>query len=110
MWPAYLKERTGKEVLNHLNGFAIYSFPEPGICYLEDIYVVPEYRRSKVGSAIANQVEVIAKERNCEMLWGSVDVKAKGATESLKAVLSFDMKVFAIEGNMILFTKSLKGE
>ena len=67
-------EYTGKAV-----GFALFFhnystfLTKPGI-YLEDIFVLPEYRQQGIGKAILTKLAQIAVERNCGRLeWSVLD-------------------------------------
>ncbi|MGF1477923.1 MAG: GNAT family N-acetyltransferase [Cyanophyceae cyanobacterium] len=60
-------------------GFALFFtnystfLTRPGI-YLEDIFVLPEYRRRGIGRAILDRVAQIARERGCSRLeWSVLD-------------------------------------
>ncbi|BAZ81109.1 MAG: N-acetyltransferase family protein [Sphaerospermopsis kisseleviana] len=71
---AILAEVTGKAV-----GFALFFhnystfLTKPGI-YLEDIFVLPEYRRQGIGKALLTKLAKIAVERNCGRLeWSVLD-------------------------------------
>jgi GNAT superfamily N-acetyltransferase len=71
---AILAEYAGQAV-----GFALF-FPnystfltKPGI-YLEDLFVIPEYRRQGIGKALLSKLAQIAVERNCGRLeWSVLD-------------------------------------
>ena len=69
-----LAERNGQVV-----GFALFFhnystfLTKPGI-YLEDIFVLPDYRQQGIGKALLSQVAQIAVERNCGRLeWSVLD-------------------------------------
>ena len=71
---AILAEYTGKSV-----GFALFFhnystfLTKPGI-YLEDIFVLPEYRRLGIGKALLTKLAQIAVERDCGRLeWSVLD-------------------------------------
>ncbi|MFN6517774.1 MAG: GNAT family N-acetyltransferase [Nostoc sp. CreGUA01] len=71
---AILAEFDGQAV-----GFALFFhnystfLTKPGI-YLEDLFVLPEYRRQGIGKAILTKVAQIAVERNCGRLeWSVLD-------------------------------------
>ncbi|WP_414546487.1 N-acetyltransferase family protein [Nostoc sp. CCY0012] len=71
---AILAEYAGQSV-----GFALFFYnystflTKPGI-YLEDLFVLPEYRRQGIGKAILSKVAQIAVERNCGRLeWSVLD-------------------------------------
>ncbi|MDM9384223.1 GNAT family N-acetyltransferase [Chlorogloeopsis sp. ULAP01] len=71
---AILAEYTGQAV-----GFALFFhnystfLTKPGI-YLEDIFVLPEYRRQGIGKALLTKVAQVTVERNCGRLeWSVLD-------------------------------------
>jgi GNAT superfamily N-acetyltransferase len=71
---AIVAESDGKAV-----GFALYFYnystflTKPGI-YLEDLFVLPEYRRQGIGKAIFQYLAQLAVERNCGRLeWSVLD-------------------------------------
>ncbi|QSJ18705.1 GNAT family N-acetyltransferase [Nostoc sp. UHCC 0702] len=71
---AILAEYAGQAV-----GFALFFhnystfLTKPGI-YLEDVFVLPEYRRQGIGKALLKKVAQIAVERNCGRLeWSVLD-------------------------------------
>ncbi|BAY65403.1 putative N-acetyltransferase [Calothrix brevissima NIES-22] len=71
---AILAEYAGQAV-----GFALFFhnystfLTKPGI-YLEDLFVVPEYRRQGIGKALLTKLAQIAVERNCGRLeWSVLD-------------------------------------
>ncbi|RCJ17371.1 GNAT family acetyltransferase [Nostoc minutum NIES-26] len=71
---AILAEYAGQAV-----GFALFFhnystfLTKPGI-YLEDVFVLPEYRRKGIGKALLKKVAQIAVERNCGRLeWTVLD-------------------------------------
>ncbi len=69
---AILAEYAGQAV-----GFALFFhnystfLTKPGI-YLEDLFVLPEYRRQGIGKALLSKLAQIAVERNCGRLEWSV--------------------------------------
>ena len=71
---AILAEYPGQVV-----GFALFFFnystflTQPGI-YLEDLFVLPEYRQQGIGKAILTHLAKLALERNCGRLeWSVLD-------------------------------------
>lgn len=71
---AILADLQGKPV-----GFALFFhnystfLTQPGI-YLEDLFVLPEYRRQGVGKAMIKYLAQLARERNCGRLeWSVLD-------------------------------------
>ncbi len=103
----YIKERQGKKIVEDENGFATYYFAMPD-CYIEDIYVVPEKRKSGVASKYADEITKIAIEKNCLNLIGSVKPSANGSTGSLKVLLAYGFKLHSATEDFIWFKKSLE--
>lgn len=107
MWADYLRERSGKEVLQDPNGFTVYSFPGDGICYIEDNWVVPEFRKSGVAKKMADKIVIEAKERGCDTLLGSVDMTSKAPGMNMKVLLAYGMEPYLTEGKLIYFRKDI---
>ena len=93
---AILAEFAGKAV-----GFAIFFhnystfLTKPGI-YLEDIFILPEYRRKGIGKALLAKVAQIAIERDCGRLeWSVLDcnVSAQAFYRNMGADILEDWRI-----------------
>ena len=93
---AILAEFAGKAV-----GFAIFFhnystfLTKPGI-YLEDIFILPEYRRQGIGKALLAKVAQIAIERDCGRLeWSVLDwnVSAQAFYRNMGADILEDWRI-----------------
>lgn len=87
-------------------GFATYHLNQ-GECYIEDIYVVPEKRRTREGTRIAEEIVLIAKSNGINLLTGSVSLKANGKEASIKSLMYYGMSPVATNGDMIYFSKEI---
>lgn len=87
-------------------GFATYHL-NPEECYIEDIYIVPEKRKSKEAATLADKIIVIAKERNIKLLTGSVNLKINGKEDSMRVLLAYGMSPVATNGDMVYFSKDI---
>ena len=106
---AILAEFQGKAV-----GFAIFFhnystfLTKPGI-YLEDIFVLPEYRRQGIGKALLMRVAQIAVERDCGRLeWSVLDwnVSAQTFYRNMGADILEDWRICRVNGeNLIKLAK-----
>lgn len=106
---AILAELEGKAV-----GFAIFFhnystfLTKPGI-YLEDIFVLPEYRRQGIGKALLMRVAQIAVERDCGRLeWSVLDwnVSAQTFYRNMGADILEDWRICRVNGeNLIKLAK-----
>lgn len=104
----YVKERENFQTLETRQGFATYII-EGSCCYIRDIYVVPEARKSRVGSLLADCIAEIAKKEGCTMLVGSVCPATNNATNSLKALLAYGFQLASVDyqKNLIMFSKGI---
>ena len=107
MWAEYLKEREGKEVLQDPTGFTVYSYPGDKLCYIEDNWVMPDFRKSGVAKKMADKIVIEAKERGCDTLIGSVDLKSSAPGQNMKVLLAYDMDPYLTEGSVVYFRKSI---
>lgn len=103
----YIREREGFEIVESEHGFATYLISGEE-CYIRDIYVTPEGRKSGLASQMADEISVIAKEKGCTYLLGTVSPVAKGATTSMKVLLAYGFEVFKSDSNMIYLVKGIK--
>lgn len=102
MYAKYIKEREGKEIIEDEYGYATFAmFPDH--CYVEDVFVLPEFRKSGYASGYIDKVCEIMKTRNIRKIFVSVDPRANGSTESMKIILAYGFKLHASETNMIYF-------
>ena len=102
---AILAELEGKAV-----GFAIFFhnystfLTKPGI-YLEDIFVLPEYRRQGIGKALLMRVAQIAVERDCGRLeWSVLDwnISAQTFYRNMGADILEDWRICRVNGDNLI--------
>ena len=107
MWADYQNERLGKQVIENDKGFAIYDYIDAEQCYLEDIYVKPEFRKTGVASELADIVTELAKAKGCKYLIGSVVCGLNGDTNAMKAFLAYGMRLSEVNGRVIILSKDI---
>lgn len=110
LYSSYISEREGKSLYHTPYGFAKYSIElgvTPATVYIDTIYVVPEKRRSRVGTEIADSVIAIAKGFGCQRLLGSVAPSANGSHESMLGLLHYGMRLFKATEDMVYFVKDI---
>ena len=103
----YINERGTKHIVESDKGFATYLF-DSGLCYIEDLYVVPEHRKSGEASRLADEISNIAKKKGCRQLLGSVVPTANGSTDSCKVLFAYGFRLLKTEHNQIWFIKDLE--
>jgi len=54
--------------------FKITTFAGKRVLYIEDLFVIPEYRRSGIGKQLFNKIKLIAKIKDCQRIeWKCLD-------------------------------------
>lgn len=108
LYAQYIDEREEKKIVENEFGFATYKIYGDAV-YIEDIFVVPAMRKTGMAKTIVDQICFYAKEQGAKKVFGSVDVTANGATDSIKFLLAFGSAVHSTSGNLIYFSKDISG-
>lgn len=106
LYADYVTERTHFEIIEKDYGFITYSI-EQNICYIQDLYILPDLRQTKLASSLANEVMEIAKTKSCKHLMGTVSPKSKEPETSIKVLLAYGMKLHSSNDQLIIFTKEI---
>lgn len=106
MWSEYIKEREGFETLETEKGVATYKISGEE-CYIKDIYVSKDHRKSGEGSRIGDIISDIARINGCTRLTGSVVPSLNGSTESLAALIRYGFKIHSCAQDFIILVKEL---
>lgn len=112
LYKQYIEETTDTQMLETEYGFATYTtmFNEGGYfdCYIEDIYVIPEARKTHKASAMADEIAKAALKQGCHRLLGSINLKINDPTRSMKVLLAYGFKVLNAGEGFIWFEKKLQ--
>ena len=110
MYRDYLKERLGDELVERPEGFATYRYVNDFgtlAVYIVDLYVRPDFRKTKVASDMADEIVSVAKKEGHKVLLGTVASTAKNATDSIKVLLSYGMHFFRCNQDGLVFRKEI---
>jgi GNAT superfamily N-acetyltransferase len=103
----YIAEREGYQIVENEAGFMTFIITG-ATCYIRDMYVEPEFRRTREGTKLADQVTEIARKLECKYLLGSVNPKTIGKTASNKALLYYGFELLgAADDGLIYFQKEI---
>lgn len=72
----YLKSKGGNIICTD-EGWITYTQPHPDYLRIDDIYVLPEWRKCALAAHLANQVFEIAKDRKCKYVEGYIEQEYK---------------------------------
>lgn len=104
----YIAEREDKDIIETDKGFATFKTFENGECYLQDLYVTPDYRKTGLATEMADRVVEIAKERGCDTLVGTIASNDKNSTRNMKVFLGYGMEISTVTDSMIFLRKRIK--
>ncbi len=106
LYGQYILEREGKHIVEDERGFATYSYLEDCV-YIEDIYVLPEFRKSGAASKYADFIASEAKLKGYKTILGSVSPRAKNCTSSVSVLLAYGFKLSNCDSNLVYFSKEI---
>jgi len=106
LYSKYIKEREGKEIIESGIGFMTYKI-KGDECYVADVYIEPEFRKSGIASEMCSKIEKIARERGCKFLTGTVTPSLEGANVSLISQLNYGFKLHSCINDFIILKKDL---
>lgn len=106
LYAQFVEEHRGFKILENQYGFATYNI-EGEACYIADIFVTSEKRRSGVARGLCFAIRAIAKEAGCKVIIGSVDPLGKTANDGLKLIMGMDMELTSIQNGLIFFALKL---
>lgn len=94
------------------HGFLTYGFNcVPGVTfphvYIEELYVIPSARKTRVASEMADKVADIARERGITKMIGSVSLARKNADANLRVLRHYGMRLMAAQGDTVWVVKEL---
>ena len=107
LYSNYLKEKTDISIVEDDKGFATYRFTDDGAVYIIDIYVLPDFRFAGVASEMADKIAAIGKEKGLSTMYGSINLKTKQSTESLKALLAYGFCLHSTATDFLLLSKEI---
>lgn len=102
----YVQEICNKEIVEDSCGFATFFKFKDGL-YIEDIFVLPSFRKAGHASHLADLVADIARERGIKKLYGSVKPSNNNSTASLKVLLGYGFQLDSSAIDAIAFVKEL---
>lgn len=106
MWAEYIREREGFEVVETDKSVATYKIAGEE-CYIKDIYVSKEHRRSGEAFKMGDHIAEIARANGCKRLSGTVVPSLGGSSDSLQGLLKYGFKLHSAFQDLIVLVKEL---
>jgi hypothetical protein len=108
LYADYLHERTNDLILESASSFITYRYLDGGTTvYIIDIYTAPFLRKQGNAACLADMVVKEAKEKGATKLLGTVQLSAKGSTDSLKVLLAYGMELDSAGSDHIVMRKAI---
>lgn len=103
----YLKEREGLDFieLDH-KGFVLYKL-EDGHAFINDMYILPDYRGEKLSFKLADVVAKEAKDKGIDVLICQSDESANEHDLSRAVILKYGFKEYGQIGSVHHYMKGL---
>ena len=93
MMADYIKEKQDGDTVTSDHGFVIYQLKGQGILHINNIYVKPEYRKTKQASKMMDKViDEVAKKHKCDLITASCDHAQLRPETSMMSILSYKHK------------------
>ena len=106
MYADYIKERANQELIATDKGFVTYELGQD-YCYIVDVYVLPEFRKSHVAIELGDKVVDLAKKNGINKIIGSVSLLANGRDTSIQGLYAWGMKISHYDKDTIYFVKEV---
>lgn len=110
MYSLYVFEREGLRELRKDYGFIHYKITGEGEnkeCFLSDLYIIDECRRSGKSHKITNELVELARQEKCKWLTTMVDLSTNNVESSLGTILKYGFKLADADGRIMSFAKEI---
>lgn len=107
LYKNYIMERENGIVWDMPEGFAIIKRIPEGF-YLQDVYVLPQYRKTGIGRYFVEKLEELAKKSGESHIITSWSSLALGKEVSLEAITKVGFEPWKCEDNLVWFIKEIK--
>jgi len=110
LYAQYIKEIKSFEIIEDSEGFITYQFIEQEgqkWCYIEELYVIPEKRRTGKVVELADAVTLIAKQNNCVKLLGSIVPSLANSHRRMEILMSYNFKLHSSQSDLVFLTKEI---
>jgi hypothetical protein len=106
MYARYIQEREGLTLIREEGGFITYKIFDD-ILFINDVFVMQEHRQGNTFFRLAKQAEMQGKMAGAKKIRGLVWINTSDPTHSLKAIMSYGLKVVGSEKNVIILEKEI---
>ncbi len=102
LYQDYKTETLGSSFINHDRGFLEYTIDKKE-CFICELYIEPDFRKSGLGSELANKLMKIAKGYECEIITCQTDMNQNNPETAVKAILGYGFKIHSALDNKLFY-------
>lgn len=102
MYGDFVFETRGISSVETEKGFATFILKDKE-CYIEDLYVKPEFRRKGAARELADKVKDNAQRVGCVWLTTTVNCVFHDPSTSVEVILAYGFKIISAQNNAIFF-------
>lgn len=106
LYKQYLLERENTHLYYDEDSFITYEFYDD-YCYIKDVYVVPEKRRTGKAIELGNMIIALAKDKGYDKVMGSVCLSTNGWKNSLQGMYKVGYTFHDRKEDMIYLIKEI---
>jgi GNAT superfamily N-acetyltransferase len=109
LYAKYISEREGLEIFETEHSFVTYKLSGDE-CFIKNMCVLPDERAHGRARYLINQLGELAKASNCKFITANIDLKDKGASNTLLAALRIGFKVIQANNDLLFIALGIGGE
>lgn len=106
LWASYWKEIFNHESYETEEGFISWSI-NGTVCAIENVFVLPEFRKGNTGLKLFNYAREKGKEAGCLHLWTQVWLNHLDKERALRINLALGFKVIGVEKDRIIMMREI---
>lgn len=106
MFEQYLSEHNSRKLFQNEYGFFTYQLMGEKF-FVPEIFIQTEFRGTKVGDNLLDEINKIALYNDCKKIQGVVDITTNNPERSAISMIKRGFKFYHIEGTTIYFEKDV---
>lgn len=101
LYAKYLTERARAKVIETESGFITYRINGEE-CFIQDMYLLPEARRSGACRELIDQLKSEASSCSCKFITGNIFVDDPGCNQTIQAACGLGFRIRRAEAGVVL--------
>lgn len=107
MFKEHLEEISHTKTIEMDNGFIQYRINDDETCFVSEIYIKPEFRKTGITYELEKKVVEKAKEAKCKYIYCQADINNPNLDAAVVTIIKNGYSIIGWEGQLIQFNKEL---